>query len=135
MVQKLRVSPPDFWRNAKCKDVPLSTTYDPFFGVEFDAEGNELDEEESKSHAIDFCNGTVDGSVCPIRHECLLFALTNNEKDGIWGGTDEITRRAIRRKWPPLRNGKPREEWKWIQGKESLKGLQRERLKIQEEEG
>lgn len=131
MVAKLRLLPPGNWQKAKCKDVPLSPTYDPFFGVEYDDFGVQLDEEESKSHAVDFCNGDADGVICPIRHQCLLFALTNNAKEGVWGGTTEITRKAIRKKWPARRDGKPREEWEWHSEQEILAGLNRKEIEAE----
>jgi WhiB family transcriptional regulator, redox-sensing transcriptional regulator len=34
---------------------------------------------------------------CPVREECLEFALATVEKFGIWGGTSERERRRIRR--------------------------------------
>ena len=34
---------------------------------------------------------------CPVRAACLEFALTQNMKDGIWGGTVPRTRRGLRR--------------------------------------
>lgn len=62
--------------------------------------------------AIDLCRGTSDGEVCPKLHDCLIFALLNNSKIGVWGGTGEGDRRAIRKQWP-LRRGKvPRPEWR-----------------------
>lgn len=38
---------------------------------------------------------------CPVRAECLEYALDNPDLTGIWGGTTETDRRLIRR----LRNG------------------------------
>ncbi len=35
---------------------------------------------------------------CPVKVECLEFALTENIKFGIWGGKSERERRRIRRK-------------------------------------
>lgn len=35
---------------------------------------------------------------CPVRIQCLNYALDNNEKHGIFGGTDPRERRAMRRK-------------------------------------
>jgi WhiB family redox-sensing transcriptional regulator len=35
--------------------------------------------------------------VCPVRTECLEFALATGETLGIWGGTSERERRRIRR--------------------------------------
>ena len=120
MVVKLRYLPPGNWQNAKCKNLPLSSKYDPFFGMEEDTE-----EDEAKAHAVDFCNGAADGIVCPIRHECLLFALTNNEKEGVWGGTTEVTRKAIRKKFPARRDGKPNLSWKWYTEENALEGLRK----------
>lgn len=33
---------------------------------------------------------------CPVRSECLAYALANGEKFGIWGGKSERDRRRIR---------------------------------------
>lgn len=33
---------------------------------------------------------------CPVKKECLKFALDNNEIFGTWGGTTEDQRKAIR---------------------------------------
>jgi len=98
--------------------MPVSSSYDPFFS----------EEEEEIQDAVDFCNGTADGVVCPVREQCLLFALTNNEKYGVWGGTTEITRKAIRKKFPPKRGNETRDEWTWMEEKEALKGLHKGQL-------
>lgn len=34
---------------------------------------------------------------CPSREPCLEFALATNQDSGVWGGTSEEERRAIRR--------------------------------------
>lgn len=34
---------------------------------------------------------------CPVRIECLRYALSNREQFGIWGGTSERERRKLRR--------------------------------------
>lgn len=34
---------------------------------------------------------------CPVRNQCLEFALSTSQDAGIWGGTTEDERRAIRR--------------------------------------
>lgn len=36
---------------------------------------------------------------CPERETCLLYAVTLNIDDGVWGGTGEAERRWIRRAW------------------------------------
>jgi len=37
--------------------------------------------------------------VCEARVECLEFALATNQEAGIWGGTTEEERRALRKDW------------------------------------
>ena len=34
---------------------------------------------------------------CPVRNECLEYALEHHEKFGIWGGLSERERRRLRR--------------------------------------
>ena len=34
---------------------------------------------------------------CPVKNDCLEYALETNQDAGIWGGLDEEQRRAIRR--------------------------------------
>jgi WhiB family redox-sensing transcriptional regulator len=36
---------------------------------------------------------------CPVRRQCLSFALLTQQRDGIWGGTTEQERR-ITLQWP-----------------------------------
>lgn len=38
-------------------------------------------------------------STCPVRLDCLRFAVATNQQFGIWGGCDEEERRVLRRKW------------------------------------
>lgn len=100
MVLILRTNAPDWERkNAKCLgiiDGPAQP--DPFFGHERESADWEL--------ALAICNGDYDGKVCPARHECLLFALTNNEAWGVWGGLSVQQRHQLRRH-------NPREAWQW----------------------
>jgi len=35
---------------------------------------------------------------CPVREECLRWALDTGECMGVWGGTSEMERRALRRR-------------------------------------
>ena len=37
-------------------------------------------------------------SVCEVRAECLDFALTNDERFGIWGGLSERERRRLKKR-------------------------------------
>ena len=36
-------------------------------------------------------------SGCPVREECLEYALANDERFGIWGGMSERERRRLKR--------------------------------------
>ena len=36
---------------------------------------------------------------CPVRAECLDFALVTNQEFGVWGGATEDERRRLRRSW------------------------------------
>jgi WhiB family redox-sensing transcriptional regulator len=36
---------------------------------------------------------------CPVRAECLDFALVTNQECGVWGGASEEERRRLRRSW------------------------------------
>lgn len=76
------------WARAKCRGIPVSGDDDIFF-------------DEDPTDAVEFCIGTWDKKPCPILNECLLFALTNNIREGVWGGATEQTRRKLRRlgKW------------------------------------
>jgi hypothetical protein len=118
MVLRLRIPPPGNWEEAKCRNVDVSVE-DPFFD----------DQEE----AIIFCNGTVDGVVCPIREGCLEFALTNNHREGVWGGMSELSRKALRKRWPLIGNT-PRPEWGWMTEYEALKGVRLPDLLIEDED-
>jgi len=71
------------WRDeAACSGLPHSV----FFPV-----GDDLDSAITNAKRI--C------ASCPVVDDCLEFALETNEKAGIWGGTSEEDRKALRRKW------------------------------------
>ncbi|MEP7024553.1 MAG: WhiB family transcriptional regulator [Actinomycetota bacterium] len=36
---------------------------------------------------------------CPVRPECLMYALASSQEYGIWGGYDENERRPLHRAW------------------------------------
>ena len=36
---------------------------------------------------------------CPVRQQCLEFAVTTNQEYGVWGGCSEDERRVVRRQW------------------------------------
>jgi WhiB family redox-sensing transcriptional regulator len=43
---------------------------------------------------------------CPVRMECLAFALSNGEEFGIWGGATERERRFMRRMLNRVKTGR-----------------------------
>ncbi|MEV4575989.1 WhiB family transcriptional regulator [Nonomuraea jabiensis] len=88
-------------KSAKCLRFPPhreddGVLKDPWF------EGDELS-------AAAICNGDWDDQMCPIRNECLHWALLNNEKFGVWGGMlphDRLNMRQAKREDPYM-------EWMW----------------------
>jgi WhiB family redox-sensing transcriptional regulator len=77
------------WRSAgACR----SADPDLFFPI---SDSGPAREQAAKAKAI--C------ATCPVRRECLAFALRTGQVYGIWGGTTEHERTAVR-----LRAGLPR---------------------------
>ena len=37
-------------------------------------------------------------ATCPVRLECLEYAIATRQDDGVWGGLDETERRRLRRR-------------------------------------
>jgi WhiB family redox-sensing transcriptional regulator len=48
----------------------------------------------AETDALRFCDG------CPVRRECLDFAIRNNEDQGVWGGMREGDRVKLRKSRP-----------------------------------
>lgn len=69
--------PVDWEQHAACKGM----TGNLFF----------LEKGESTRPAKEVCRR------CPVREECLEFAMANCERFGIWGGLSEKERRALRK--------------------------------------
>jgi WhiB family transcriptional regulator, redox-sensing transcriptional regulator len=75
----------DDWRdNAACRD----TDPDLFFPV-----GTTGPAIEQIANAKAVCQA------CDVQSACLEYALITNQDSGIWGGTSEEERRALRRQW------------------------------------
>lgn len=83
--------PPDWWGRGRCRTEPV----DP--EIFFPGPGRPLADLDAKA----FC------AECPVRAECLEYALEKGEHYGTWGGMTEKERRAIRRK---ARNGIPHQQ-------------------------
>jgi WhiB family redox-sensing transcriptional regulator len=76
---------PDDWREfAACRD----TDPDLFFPV-----GTTGPAIEQIDNAKTVCR------TCDVQAACLEYALVTNQDSGIWGGTSEEERRALRRQW------------------------------------
>lgn len=96
---KLRTESPTWFNEehpelqAKCVNFPATPEYDPWFG---DVNGEGMEEIMDETKRI--CLGVDGGNPCPLLFECLEFALVNNERYGVWGGTTPDERVAIRRK-------------------------------------
>ena len=72
------------WRiNAACRDT------DPELFFPIGTTGPAVDQIAS---AKEVCIG------CPTQTDCLDFAIATNQDSGVWGGTTEEERRAIRRR-------------------------------------
>jgi WhiB family redox-sensing transcriptional regulator len=75
---------------AKCIKFPATKEYDPWYHESEDGEDDTLE-------AKKICKGTDDGRPCPLLQQCLEFALTNNERYGIWGGMSPEERAQLRK--------------------------------------
>lgn len=73
--------PEEDWRNqAACS----GSNNDLFFPVG--------DDEEVVAPAKAIC------AVCPVRDECLQYAIATNQTEGVWGGLSAPERRRLRRR-------------------------------------
>ena len=81
---------PVFFRRAKCAGMG-TTSKNPFYAEYRDNQG------VARAKAI--CRGTeFEGDEeCPVRYECLRYAVYRPEPNGVWGGVSERERRRIRR--------------------------------------
>ena len=75
------LTPVDWQADAKCAELPIRRSDAMFFP----------ERGGSSKAAREMC------ARCPVRPECLEYALENKEMHGIWGGTSEGERRKLRR--------------------------------------
>lgn len=81
----LMLAQEDDWRDvAACRD----TDPDLFFPV--GTTGPAIEQIDSAKQVCNQCEAQVD---------CLEFALASNQDSGVWGGTSEEERRALRKQW------------------------------------
>lgn len=102
MVIQSRLTPPDWTdedgggdEGARCRKFPIHRDED---GIVRDDTWFQDAEE-----ALPVCNGDYIGTPCPMRRDCLMGALVNNEQKGVWGGLTGPQRRWIRRNIPKTR--------------------------------
>ena len=100
LVLRLRWNPPGIWDKAKCKNLKVTKDTDCFFS----------EDEVDLYEATVYCTGEVDKKPCPIQQECLVFALTNNCREGVWGSSLPSQRKWVRQQYP-LKGKVPRPEW------------------------
>lgn len=99
-MMKLRTQSPRWFndensdKEAKCTSFPGTREYDPWYGS---ADGIQTEDTDEMEQAKAICHGTYDGRECPLLQQCLEFALINNERFGVWGGTLPEERRQIRK--------------------------------------
>lgn len=80
------------------KSMQLSVASSPFDGTQLcttystDIFYPEEYEDANVAQAKTICND------CWIKDKCLAYALSTNEKEGVWGGTTPIERKRIRRR-------------------------------------
>lgn len=89
-----------WWRAyAKCRGLPPEYFFpvdtDEFGMPVLDADGKEKPDLPGVSAAKDFCNGERDehDEPCPVRKECLHWAIVHGQWEGIYGGMVERDRR------------------------------------------
>ena len=87
-------SRPSTWDDSRWRDDAACRDTDPelFFPV-----GSTGDAIEETRVAIALCQR------CPVREQCLEFAMVTNQRDGIWGGASEEDRRRMRSAWVAAR--------------------------------
>ena len=101
---------PSPWDDANWRDAAACRHADPDLFFPVGTTGDAVDDTEA---AIALCRR------CPVRKECLEFAMVTNQRDGVWGATSEEDRRRMRSAWlagrlrepagrPPARTGDAR---------------------------
>jgi len=87
----------EYASNWRAESACLNTDPDVFFPVAVGTAAGKL-----VTRALRICDG------CPVKQQCLDYAMRSGEKDGIWGGTTPEERIRARR----ARNRRPaRRAW------------------------
>ncbi len=75
----------DWWEHAACRGHDASYFFAPSY---FEKRAEKM-AREAVAKALCFR--------CPVREACLEFALMNRDPHGVWGGMNEMERRALLR--------------------------------------
>jgi hypothetical protein len=104
VVIQSRTTPPDWtdedgggYEGALCRKFPISRDSDGIVRNDGWFQDSE--------NALAVCNGEFTDEPCPMRRSCLLWALVNNDSNGVFGGMTAPQRRWIRR-------NAPRDRWR-----------------------
>ena len=89
---------PSDWDDTGWRDRAACRDSDPNLFFPVGTTGTALEEVEA---AKALCR------TCPVRAECLAFALETNQEAGVWGGASEEERRQLRRNRRPTRRPVP----------------------------
>lgn len=92
-------NPPGAWvERAECGEYAADSA-----GIPHRPELWQSTDEEDRQQAVLICMG------CPVRSECLNYALDTREREGVWGGFTEDERRRMLhlRRWPKAENPPP----------------------------
>ena len=80
--------------DAQWRDAAACRNADPELFFPVGTTGDALEDTEA---AIALCRR------CPVREECLEYAMATNQRDGIWGARTEEDRRRMRSAWVAAR--------------------------------
>lgn len=91
----MQAEPPHSWRyTAKCMDVNTDIFYPPRDKALY---------KPIADQAKAICWGTGENDPeCPVRRECLWYAISMNDTHGIWGGMSHRERSHLERKFQRL---------------------------------
>ena len=85
---------PSTWDDATWRDDAACKHADPGLFFPTATTGDAIEDTEA---ALAMCRR------CPVREQCLEFAMVTNQRDGIWGATSEEDRRRMRSAWVAAR--------------------------------